>query len=263
MSVATVVMRNITCHQTTESGHDEVYYLPPSVVRRTTHGVTSDPTLPAGPTASQGANAGGPDGRIAAWDCNDSGYLSNQEPQAELFSVSVGAGEHVVVTLTLMESDGTNYADMELTAAKAGAAALAAVTTAFPPSAVVTAPLALALTAGTAVMQALKGLFSNDDDTLGAMTFVLEGAADGVRLVQQGAVSGTVIHAAANGSPAAFTARLGGAGANYEFTLGIDGAVMAAPVPNGAPADPGPVVKLPRRPTKPGGWLPRTGASRF
>ena len=60
-----------------------------------------------------GANAGGPGGDNTAWDCNDSGGLSDQRLNVDLFPVRIEPGERVTVTINFMESDGDNLADTE------------------------------------------------------------------------------------------------------------------------------------------------------
>lgn len=53
MSAITVTLERITCRNTTEAGHDEVYYLSPAI-RRFKAGISStDPPLPPGPTVAQ------------------------------------------------------------------------------------------------------------------------------------------------------------------------------------------------------------------
>lgn len=65
VSTVTVVLEEIVCRDTSEAGHDEVYYVSPAVVRHKGAKTTTDPSGPGGPTAAQGADAGGPGGEIA------------------------------------------------------------------------------------------------------------------------------------------------------------------------------------------------------
>jgi hypothetical protein len=264
MAGTAVVLRRIVCHQTTESGHDEVFFIGNVVRKKGAHPATTDQGDLIGPKAAQGANAGGPGGDNSAWDVNDSGGLSDQSLNVELFDVDVAAGEHVVVTVTFKESDGQNLADQEAQAAAAAGAALAAVTAAFPPAAVVTAPVGLAIGAVSAVGQAFKSVLTNEDDILGSVTLVLEGSASGQpQLVQVGA-TGRVLWKASQGSPAGATIGLSGAGADYQLTLGVSGAVMQIqPTTSNAstpPVDSGPVRPWPTKPlpgrSLPGGSLP-------
>ena len=102
------------------------------------------------------ANAEGDGGDNTAWDCNDSGGLSDQRLNVDLFPVRIEPGERVTVTINFMESDGDNLADTEARAAAATAAALTAVTIAIPPAAAVTVPVGLALGVATSVFQAFK-----------------------------------------------------------------------------------------------------------
>ena len=227
MSVVTVVLERIVCRNTTEAGHDEVYYLSPAIVRRSGTTTSADIPLPPGPSRAQGATAGGPGGDDTAWDCNDSGDLADQRLNADLFPVEVGAGEHVAVTLNFAESDGNNLADIEAQAAAATAAALGIVTVAWPPTAVVTVPAGIAVGVVTSAFQALKGFLTNEDDALGAVTFVLEGSAAGteVRMRQVGVAQGALEQALVDGSAARMSARLQGSGADYSVLLRIDGAI--------------------------------------
>jgi hypothetical protein len=228
MSVVTVVLERIVCRNTTEAGHDEVYYLSPSIIRRTGTTSSADVALAPGPSRAQGANAGGPGGENTAWDCNDSGELADQRLNVELFPVVVGAGEHVAVTLNFAESDGNNLADVEAQAAAATAAALGIVTAAWPPTAVVTVPAGIAVGVVTGVFQAAKSFLSNQDDPLGAVTFVLEGAADGsaVRMRQVGIAEGSLEVGLVDGSEARISARLQGSDADYSVVLRIEGGVI-------------------------------------
>lgn len=99
MSDVTVLLERIVCRQTTEAGHDEVYYLSPSIIRRTGDITSADTPFAPGPTLAQAANAGGPGGDNTALNCNDSGDLSDQLLNVDLFPVSVDPGDHVAVTI--------------------------------------------------------------------------------------------------------------------------------------------------------------------
>jgi len=226
MTTARFTLRHLQCMSTTESGHDEVYFST-TVVRRSGSGKpTKDPVV-IGPTAGQRANAGGPGGDGTAWDVNDSGSLSNQWPNVDMLDVAVASGEIVTVTLTFKESDGQNLADQEKEAAAAGAAALAAVTAAFPAAAVVTAPVGLALAAVTGVGQALKKWLTNDDDVLGSIGFTLEGRTGGAPRVTQVVPDpgSRLLGFAKVRQPAWAVIGMSGAGSHYAFTVGIDGAL--------------------------------------
>lgn len=226
MTTARFTLRHLQCRSTTESGHDEVYFSA-TVTRRTgASKPTSDPVV-IGPNKWQRANAGGPGGDETAWDVNDSGYLANQWPNVDMLDVPVATGEIVTVTLTFKESDGQNLADQEAEAAAAAGAALVAVTAAFPPAAVVTAPVGVALAAVTGVAHAIKGFLHNDDDVIGGVGFVLEGGKSGApRITQVNPAPGSrLLSYPKVRQPAWVAMGMAGAGSNYAFTVGVDGAL--------------------------------------
>ncbi|MBB2893790.1 hypothetical protein [Flexivirga oryzae] len=226
MTTARFTLRHLQCRSTTESGHDEVYFST-AVVRRSGAAKPTTDKATIGPTAAQHANAGGPGGDRTAWDVNDSGSLSDQWPNVDMFDVAVAPGEIVTVTVTFKESDGQNLGDQEKEAAAATAAALVAVTAAFPATAVVTAPVGLALAALTGVGQAFKKWLTNDDDVLGSVGFTLESGTGGaLRVTQVDLDPGSrLLSSAKVRQPAWVVAGMFGAGSNYAFTVGVDGAL--------------------------------------
>lgn len=226
MTTTRFTLRHMQCRSTTEGGHDEVYFSA-TVTRRIGDAKPTDDPPAIGPSVSQRANAGGPGGEGTAWDVNDSGSLANQFPNVDILDVPVAPGEIVTVTLTFKESDGQNLADQEKEAAAAAAAALAAVTLAFPPSAVVTAPVGMAIAAVTGVAWALKKFLKNEDDVLGSVGFVIEGQKTGAPHVRQADVGpdSRLLSYAKVRQPAWVTVGMTGAGSNYIFTLGLDGAL--------------------------------------
>jgi hypothetical protein len=224
-----IVLDKIVCHAMTEWFHDEVYYMG-AVARAASQGgvSTSDTGVIVGPTAAQGATSDRGNVQNGAWETNDSDESSLQLSQT-LFPVQVADHEDVVVTLTLMESDGDNYADIEARGAAVATGVLGVVTAAFAPASVVTVPAGLALAAVTSAGQIARGFFDNKDDVLGSVSFTLEGVGSAVHVVQVGA-TGEVTASASEGSPASMTARIKGSGGDYEVTVSVRGAVMAQAV---------------------------------
>lgn len=226
MGVVTVTLERITCRDTTEAGHDEVYYVSPVIRRIKGDTSSTDTPLAPGPAAAQGANAGGPGGDNTAWDCNDSGALSDQILNAALFPVHVDPGEHVFVAMNFMESDGDDIADEQARYA-AVAAAVATACAVIPGAAPVVIVADLVIGAVTSVFQALKaaGVTANHDDPLGSVMFELKGDGDNIWLSQVGVGEGSLERTPVNGTPARVSARLQGSGADYSVTLSLDGAV--------------------------------------
>jgi hypothetical protein len=226
MSDVTVVLERITCRNTTEAGHDEVYYLSPTITRINGDNTSTDPPLASGPTLAQGANAGGPRGANTAWDCNDSGALSDQLLDADLFPVRVDPGDHVFVTINFMESDGDDAADIEAKYAAATAAVVSTIASLLGAAAVLV-PVNLAISAVTDVFQALKALSvtGNDDDPLGSVALELKADGPNVWFSQVGVGAGSLVETPVDGTPARVSARLQGSGADYSVTIRLDGAV--------------------------------------
>jgi hypothetical protein len=95
-----VVLRNLYCEKTTETGifggHDEVYVMVSGV---TSSGSTFSDVKPG----TDGDADGG-----KRWDCNDSGSKQDRWLRYPLSSLTVNRGETAYLRLTFMESDGTN-----------------------------------------------------------------------------------------------------------------------------------------------------------
>jgi hypothetical protein len=225
-----VILERIVCRNTTEAGHDEVYYLSPSIVRTRAGMSSADIPLAPGPTIAQGASAGGPGGDNTAWDCNDSGDLADQLLNVPLFPVIVNPGEHVNTTITFMESDSNNLADIEATAAALTYSALTAVSIIIRPVAAALVPVGIALGVVTTIAQDFKaaGLLTNHDDHLGSVTFLLDSDGPNVRFRQVGVGVGSLAEVSADGAPGRITGRLTGSGADYSVTLKLDGATTVA-----------------------------------
>jgi hypothetical protein len=138
-----IVLTRLFCGHTTESGHDEVYYL--------LGGVNGSGTSigKRGPNATQGADA---DDRTA-WDMNDSGSQQDRYLNAVIYEAPLLPGENATLNLGLVESDGTPYGK---TLEAAGKIALSQGTN---PWVIVSGALASILS------QYLPG--SNQDDVLG------------------------------------------------------------------------------------------------
>lgn len=63
MGTVVISLDRIICHDTTEAGHDEVYYGPPGITRTDAQGRTAaDGMLASGPRQGQLGNADGPNG---------------------------------------------------------------------------------------------------------------------------------------------------------------------------------------------------------
>ncbi len=93
MGTVVISLNRIICHNTTEAGHDEVYYDSPAVTRTDAAGRTKhDDRLSPGPRPEQLGNADGLNGDPnTAWDCNDDkdGGQYDQTLDVQLFSVRV------------------------------------------------------------------------------------------------------------------------------------------------------------------------------
>jgi len=224
MGTVIVTMQRIVCHDTTEVGHDEVYYLSP-VITRIHDGLKSlDPALAPGPGSAQGGDADGPGGtHNTAWDCNDSGDLADQTLNVDLFPVQVDPNDHVQVTLSFWESDGDNLADVEARYAALANGAMSVLTAAIPAVAVVTVPLTIAVDVVTEIVELAHGFLDDDDDPLGTVSLVLEGDGETVRLTQVGVGDGQLVDTAADGEPGRAVAHLTGSGADYTIFLGLGG----------------------------------------
>lgn len=145
MAIANVelTLESLFCSSTTESGHDEVYFVLGGV-----DGTHKQISL-RGPNASLGADADGG----TAWNMNDSGDQKNRTLNALLFAGGLGDGDSAALSFGLMESDGTDYGKT------VNAAAALAAKVADNPQ----------VTAIADVVQFLGGLIpSNEDDTLGS-----------------------------------------------------------------------------------------------
>jgi hypothetical protein len=106
-----LILHHLTCHHTTEQGHDEVYYL---VGGRDGVGQQFSKR---GPSGAEGADAD--DG--TAWDMNDSGDKKYRQLDATVLHFALSPGQSVEASLALMESDGTNYGATVAAAAKIAA----------------------------------------------------------------------------------------------------------------------------------------------
>jgi hypothetical protein len=228
MPDVTIVLERIVCQDTTEAGHDEVYYLKPTV-DRSKGGVTrSDTSFDVGPGLGQGANAGGPGGDNTAWDCNDSGDLADLRLDARLFTLNLEPGERVFVGLNFRESDGDDLRKAELIAASVAGTALALVTLAFPPLAGLTARIGAAILGVTGMFQGIGGI-PNEDDVLGFVGLTLDADGSTVRFRQVGTSPGRVVEVSKNGTPARVVLYLNDSGSSYYLTFRMDGAVTARP----------------------------------
>jgi hypothetical protein len=228
MGTIDIVLDKLVCHATTEWLHDEVYYMGTVTRPAAAGGVSTDSGVIVGPTAAQGATSDRGDVPRGAWETDDGDEGALQLSQT-LFPVPVADTEVVVVTLTMMESDGDNYADIEARGAAIATGVMGVVTAAFAPAAAVTVPAGLALAAVTSAGQIARDLFQNEDDVLGTVSFTLQGVGSAVHVVQVGA-SGEVTASASEGQPASATARLKAAGGDYEVSLSARGAAMAQAV---------------------------------
>jgi hypothetical protein len=220
-----IVLDKLVCHAMTEWFHDEVYYMA-TITHLGAEGGTSIGVAPViGPVAAQGATSDRGDTPLGAWETDD-GDEGALALGASLLQVTVEDRQRVVVTLTMMESDGDNYADIETRAATVAEAVLGTVSVAFPPSAAVAVPVGAALAVLTAVGQSLKDYLANHDDVLGSVTLTLEGVGSDVHVVDVG-VSGEVTQQAADGQDASLTGRLKGGGGDYEVSVSVRGATMS------------------------------------
>jgi hypothetical protein len=230
MAKVDLKLRTLRCAQTTEYGHDEVFYLV-SAVTWDEHGVHLGlPVSQRGPYAAQGADADPDDyGNCSAWDMNDSGDLSNRTFNAVLTSLDVLPGKLANVTLLLMESDNTSIAEDVALAVDVGARI------------VETAAgwgfidlgwkvVAMGLDAAT---QALASIIPrNEDDHLGTVSFALAGRADGtvaVTDVRGSAFTTRILSTARVSSPFETQIRFTGDGSDYTADFAVEGAVAAPP----------------------------------
>lgn len=228
MSTVTVVLEEIVCRDTTEAGHDEVYYVSPAVARHKGDTTTTDPSGPGGPTTAQAADAGGPGGDNTAWDCNDSGDLSDRMLNVELFSFPIAAGERVSVVLTFLESDGDDLTTEEAIVAGGVQTIAAVVGLAFPPALPVVAIIDGAIGLVSGFFQGIHGI-PNHDDPLGSVSFLLDADGSHVRLRQVAASPGGLSELSKSGTVGRAVVRLTGSGADYSLTFRLDGSVTVKP----------------------------------
>jgi hypothetical protein len=229
MANVTVVLERIECRDTTEAGHDEVYYIKPTVTRIKGSAVRDDGSFNGGPGPGQGGTADGLSGiENTAWDCNDSGPLADQHLNVNLFTVPMEEGERVSITLTFKESDGDDLRKAEFIAFTISLSALAIATIFVPVLAGAAVKIGAALATATGAFQAIGGI-PNDDDDLGLVTFTLDADGSTVRLRQVDTYPGRVVELSKNGTPARFTVYLNDSGASYYLTIRLEGAVTTRP----------------------------------
>ncbi len=105
---AQIVVRRIYCSCTTESGHDEVYYLFGGVNgagKQVSH---------RGPDAWQSADAD----NATAWDMNDSGDEQNRFLNAAIYDEALTAGQTATFACAFYESDQQDYGSTVAAAGK-------------------------------------------------------------------------------------------------------------------------------------------------
>lgn len=96
---AMLVVRRIYCSCTTESSHDEVYYLLGGV-----NGSGAQVSY-RGPNATQSADAD----NATAWDLNDSGDLQDRRLNATIYDQPLTDGQTATIALAFAESDGQDW----------------------------------------------------------------------------------------------------------------------------------------------------------
>ncbi len=95
-----LILKRLSCANTTEAGHDEVYYLFSGVDgagKQVSH---------RGPDATQSGDA---DNQMA-WDMNDSGTVQSRMFNAILCDEALAAGQTATFAMGFMESDGQDWA---------------------------------------------------------------------------------------------------------------------------------------------------------
>lgn len=152
-----VILRHLYCAHTTESGHDEVYY-----IMGGTDGQGKQISH-RGPDATQGADAD----NQTAWDMNDSGSQQNRNLNAILYDGVLSSGQAATLLFGFLESDGTDIG--ATVQAAAGLAQKVSVALATPdPEA------ALVINIAADVASFIGGLIpKNQDDFLGAFSFII------------------------------------------------------------------------------------------
>lgn len=105
---AQIVVRRIYCSCTTESGHDEVYYLFGGV-----NGAGKEISH-RGPDAWQSADAD----NATAWDMNDSGDEQNRYLNATIYDEPLTAGQTATFACAFYESDHQDYGSTVAAAGK-------------------------------------------------------------------------------------------------------------------------------------------------
>ncbi len=95
-----LMLNHLHCANTTESGHDEVYYILGGVDG------AGNKVHYRGPDATQSGDAD----NHTAWDMNDSGDQQNRSMNAMLCNASLAPGQTATFAVGFMESDGQDWA---------------------------------------------------------------------------------------------------------------------------------------------------------
>lgn len=148
---AQVVVRRLYCSCTTESGHDEVYYLVGGV-----NGAGHE-TSHRGPDGTQSGDAD----NATAWDLNDSGDQQTRRINAVIYDEALLPGQTATFVVAFFESDGQDWGSTV-----AGAGKLASSVGASLKNPIVSI-------AGQAVSWLGGFIPKNQDDALGALSFRL------------------------------------------------------------------------------------------